>query len=140
MIEEIGLPPGVVSVPPGDGTVGELLVSHGGVDKVSFTGSTAAGRAGAAACAPNLTRVSLELGGKSAAIVLDGATPEAVTTSVRSASLSNGGQICNALTRALLIPPLTFAQLLVATSDSVVLGANSTMSTSTGRSSKCTSP
>ena len=49
------------------------LVSHPGVDKVSFTGSTAAGRAVAAACAPNLTKVSLELGGKSAAIVLDDA-------------------------------------------------------------------
>ncbi len=102
MIDQIGLPPGVVSVLPGDGTVGELLVGHRGVDKVSFTGSTAAGRAVAAACAPNLTKVSLELGGKSAAIVLDGATPEAVAAGVRSASLSNSGQICNALTRVLV--------------------------------------
>jgi acyl-CoA reductase-like NAD-dependent aldehyde dehydrogenase len=102
MIEEIDLPPGVVSVLPGDNTVGELLVSHRGVDKVSFTGSTAAGRAVAAACAPNLTKVSLELGGKSAAVVLDDATPEAVAAGVRSASLSNSGQICNALTRVLV--------------------------------------
>ena len=51
MIDEIDLPPGVVSVLPGDGSVGELLVGHRGVDKVSFTGSTAAGRAVAAACA-----------------------------------------------------------------------------------------
>ena len=102
MIDQIDLPPGVVSVLPGDGTVGELLVGHRGVDKVSFTGSTAAGRAVAAACAPNLTKVSLELGGKSAAIVLDGATPEAVAAGVRSASLSNSGQICNALTRVLV--------------------------------------
>jgi acyl-CoA reductase-like NAD-dependent aldehyde dehydrogenase len=92
----------VVSVQPGDGSVGELLVSHPGVDKVSFTGSTAAGRAVAAACAPNLTKVSLELGGKSAAIILDDATPEAVAAGVRSASLSNSGQICNALTRVLV--------------------------------------
>ena len=76
MLDEIDLPPGVVSVLPGDGTVGELLVGHPGVDKVSFTGSTAAGRAVAAACAPNLTKVSLELGGKSAAIVLDDASPK----------------------------------------------------------------
>jgi acyl-CoA reductase-like NAD-dependent aldehyde dehydrogenase len=102
MIDEIDLPSGVVSVLPGDGTVGELLVSHRGVDKVSFTGSTAAGRAVAAACAPNLTKVSLELGGKSAAVVLDDATPEAVAAGVRSASLSNSGQICNALTRILV--------------------------------------
>ncbi|WP_082945322.1 aldehyde dehydrogenase [Mycobacterium sp. E2733] len=103
ILDQINLPPGVVSVLPGDSAVGELLVSHPGVDKVSFTGSTAAGRAVAAACAPNLTKVGLELGGKSAAIVLDDAAPEAVATGVRSASLSNSGQICNALTR-LLVP------------------------------------
>jgi acyl-CoA reductase-like NAD-dependent aldehyde dehydrogenase len=102
MLDQIDLPPGVVSVLPGDSAVGELLVSHPGVDKVSFTGSTAAGRAVAAACAVNLTQVSLELGGKSAAIILDDATPEAVAAGVRSASLSNSGQICNALTRVLV--------------------------------------
>ncbi len=102
MLEEIDLPPGVVGVLPGDGTVGELLVSHPGVDKVSFTGSTAAGRAVAATCAPNLTKVSLELGGKSAALVLDDAAPEKVAVGVRSASLSNSGQICNALSRVLV--------------------------------------
>ncbi len=102
MLDQIDLPSGVVSVLPGDGAVGELLVSHPGVDKVSFTGSTAAGKAVAAACAPNLTKVSLELGGKSAAIVLDDAAPEKVAAGVRSASLSNSGQICNALTRVLV--------------------------------------
>ena len=102
LIDQIDLPPGVVSVLPGDSAVGELLVGHGGVDKVSFTGSTAAGRPVAAACAPDLTQVSLELGGKSAAIVLDDADPTAVAAGVRSASLSNSGQICNALTRVLV--------------------------------------
>ncbi len=102
MLDQADLPRGVVSVLPGDGAVGELLVSHPGVDKVSFTGSTAAGRAVAAACAANLSKVSLELGGKSAAIVLDDAAPEAVAAGVRSASLSNSGQICNALTRVLV--------------------------------------
>ena len=87
LIAESGLPPGVVSVLPGDGAVGEHLVRHPGVDKVSFTGSTAAGRAVAAACAGDLRRVSLELGGKSAAIVLDDADPTTVATGVRSASL-----------------------------------------------------
>ena len=102
MIAEIGLPEGVVSVLPGGAAVGEYLVKHPGVDKVSFTGSTAAGRAVAAACATDLRRVSLELGGKSAAIVLADADPGAVATGVRSASLSNSGQICNALTRILV--------------------------------------
>lgn len=102
MIDEIELPRGVVNVLPGDSAVGELLVAHPGVDKVSFTGSTAAGRSVATACAANLTKVSLELGGKSAAIVLDDAAPESVAAGVRSASLSNSGQICNALTRVLV--------------------------------------
>ncbi|WP_420914738.1 aldehyde dehydrogenase [Mycobacterium paraense] len=102
VLEEAGLPEGVVSVVPGDATVGEQLIGHPGVDKVSFTGSTAAGRAVAAACGAGLKRVSLELGGKSAAIVLDDAEPAAVASAIRSASLSNCGQICNALTRILL--------------------------------------
>jgi acyl-CoA reductase-like NAD-dependent aldehyde dehydrogenase len=72
------------------------------LDKVSFTGSTAAGRAVATAAAANLTKVSLELGGKSAAIVLDDAAPDKVAAGIRSASLSNSGQICNALTRVLV--------------------------------------
>jgi acyl-CoA reductase-like NAD-dependent aldehyde dehydrogenase len=102
MIDHIDLPSGVVSVLPGGVAVGELLVAHGGVDKVSFTGSTAAGRAVAAVCGANLTKVSLELGGKSAAIILEDAAPEKVAAGVRSASLSNSGQICNALTRVLV--------------------------------------
>ena len=102
MIDHIDLPSGVVSVLPGGVAVGELLVAHGCVDKVSFTGSTAAGRAVAAVCGGNLTKVSLELGGKSAAIILDDAAPEKVANGVRSASLSNSGQICNALTRVLV--------------------------------------
>jgi acyl-CoA reductase-like NAD-dependent aldehyde dehydrogenase len=102
LLDQVDLPPGVVSVVTGGVEVGERLVGHAGVDKVSFTGSTAAGRAVAAACAANLTRVSLELGGKSAAIILDDAAPEKVAAGVRSASLSNSGQICNALTRVLV--------------------------------------
>ncbi len=102
MIGQSGLPEDVVRVLPGDAAAGELLVAHPGVDKVSFTGSTAAGRAVAAACAANLTKVSLELGGKSAAIVLEDAAPEQVAAGVRAASLSNSGQICNALTRILV--------------------------------------
>jgi acyl-CoA reductase-like NAD-dependent aldehyde dehydrogenase len=124
LILEADLPPGVVSVLPGDGAVGEHLVRHPGVDKVSFTGSTAAGRAVAAACAVDLKRVSLELGGKSAAIVLDDADPETVAASVRSASLSNSGQICNALTR-ILVPETRaddFTDALAAEVSAMVVG------------------
>lgn len=102
LIEEVGLPPGVVSILPGDREVGAHLVGHPGVDKVSFTGSTAAGREVAVACAAGLKRVSLELGGKSAAVVLDDADPAAVAAGVRVAGLMNSGQACVAQTRVLV--------------------------------------
>ena len=134
MIAESGLPDGVVSVLPGDASVGEMLVKHPGVDKVSFTGSTSAGKAVAAACATDLRRVSLELGGKSAAIVLDDAEPAAVATSVRSASLSNSGQICNALTR-ILVPAARaedFTDALAAEMASLVVGDPTDSATQVG--------
>jgi acyl-CoA reductase-like NAD-dependent aldehyde dehydrogenase len=124
MLAEIGLPPGVVSVLPGDGELGAHLVAHPGVDKVSFTGSTAAGRRVAQACGAGLKRVSLELGGKSAAIVLDDADPASVAAGIRSASLSNSGQICNALTR-ILVPANRsddFVDALAAEMSSMVVG------------------
>ena len=124
IIAESELPQGVVSVLPGDASVGESLVKHPGVDKVSFTGSTAAGKAVAAACAADLRRVSLELGGKSAAIVLEDADPGAVAAGVRAASLSNSGQICNALTR-ILVPARRageFIDALAAEMTSLVVG------------------
>ncbi|OLO99491.1 aldehyde dehydrogenase [Mycolicibacterium porcinum] len=124
ILKDVGLPEGVVTVVPGDAAVGAHLVGHPGVDKVSFTGSSAAGRAVAAAAAANLTRVSLELGGKSAAIVLDDADPETVAAGVRSASLSNSGQICNALTR-ILVPAAReheFVDALAARMSALVVG------------------
>jgi acyl-CoA reductase-like NAD-dependent aldehyde dehydrogenase len=134
MIADIGLPDGVVSVLPGDAAVGEYLVKHAGVDQVSFTGSTAAGKAVAAACAPDLRRVSLELGGKSAAIVLDDADPDTVAAGVRSASLSNSGQICNALTR-ILVPAARaadFTDALAAEMASMVVGDPTDSATQVG--------
>ena len=101
MVDELGLPPGVVSIVPGDRDAGAHLVDHPGVDKVSFTGSTAAGRQVGAACGASLKRVSLELGGKSAAVVLDDADPEAVAAGVKVAGLMNSGQACVAQTRVL---------------------------------------
>lgn len=134
IIAEAGLPPGVVSVLPGDGSIGERLVGHPGVDKVSFTGSTAAGRAVAGACAADLRSVSLELGGKSAAIVLDDADPATVAAGVRSASLSNSGQICNALTR-ILVPhtrAAEFTEALAAEVQSLVVGDPTDTATQVG--------
>jgi aldehyde dehydrogenase (NAD+) len=102
MIEQIGLPDGVVSVLPGGTDVGEALVRHPGVDKVSFTGSSAVGRRIATLCGEQLKRVSLELGGKSAAIVLDDADIDKTVASLKSASLMNNGQACVAQTRILV--------------------------------------
>jgi aldehyde dehydrogenase (NAD+) len=77
------------------------LVRHPGIDKVAFTGSTAAGRTIASICGEQLKRVSLELGGKSAAIVLDDADLAATMEGLKFASLMNNGQACVAQTRIL---------------------------------------
>ncbi len=69
--EDIGLPPGVLNVVTADREVSELLVRNPGVDKITFTGSTAAGRRIASLCGERIARCTLELGGKSAAVILD---------------------------------------------------------------------
>ena len=97
-----GLPPGVLSVLPAGREVGEHLVRHPRVDKVSFTGSTAAGRRIAALCGERLARVSLELGGKSAAIVLDDAPLEETVAGLLPLAFVNSGQACVAQTRVLV--------------------------------------
>ncbi|MFI7609885.1 aldehyde dehydrogenase [Nonomuraea terrae] len=98
---EAGVPAGVFNVVVAGREVGEHLVSHPGVDKVAFTGSTAAGRRIAAICGEQLKRVSLELGGKSAAIVLDDADLASSMGFLAMASLMNNGQACVAQTRIL---------------------------------------
>lgn len=102
MIEEVDLPEGVVSILPGGRDTGERLVRHPGVDKISFTGSSATGRHIAAVCGEQLKRVSLELGGKSAAIILDDADIERTVGHLKTASLMNNGQACVAQTRILV--------------------------------------
>jgi aldehyde dehydrogenase (NAD+) len=101
LIDEAGLPPGVVNIVPAGREVGEHLVSHSGVDKVAFTGSTAAGRRIGAICGEQLKRCSLELGGKSAAIILEDADLAATVGWLEMASLMNNGQACVAQTRIL---------------------------------------
>jgi aldehyde dehydrogenase (NAD+) len=102
MIEQVGLPEGVVSVLPGGSDVGEALVRHPGVDKIAFTGSSATGRRIAVLCGEQLKRVSLELGGKSAAIILDDADVGKTVAGLKTAGLMNNGQACVAQTRILV--------------------------------------
>ena len=98
---EAGLPEGVLSVVPAEREVSEYLVTHPGIDKVSFTGSTAAGRRVGALATERLKRVSLELGGKSAAIVLDDVDLAASAFMIAYSGLMNSGQACVAQTRIL---------------------------------------
>lgn len=115
ILHEIGLPPGVFNLVAGTGaTVGAPLVAHEGVDMVTFTGSTAVGRRVGAAAAETVKKVTLELGGKSATVVLDDADlAQAVKVSIANC-FTNSGQTCTALTR-LLVPRdrLTEAEELV---------------------------
>jgi aldehyde dehydrogenase (NAD+) len=99
-LDEIGLPPGVVNLVPGTGSeAGAALVAHDDVDMVSFTGSTVTGRKVAATAGERLAKVALELGGKSANIILDDADlTAAVKVGVAKAFL-NSGQTCTAWTR-----------------------------------------
>lgn len=89
-----GLPPGVLNVIPAAAAETELLVRHPGVNKVAFTGSTPTGRKIAEAAAPTLKRVSFELGGKAAALVLDDAPLQQLVETMVPAILFNNGQIC----------------------------------------------
>ncbi|WP_342806229.1 aldehyde dehydrogenase family protein [Alteromonas sp. M12] len=100
LITEAGVPPGVMNVVTGDGAqCGSVLASHAGVDKVAFTGSTATGRAIVEASKQNLTRVTLELGGKSPAIVLPDADLDLAIPGIANGIFFNGGQVCVANSR-----------------------------------------
>ncbi|MFD9821283.1 aldehyde dehydrogenase [Streptomyces violascens] len=101
MAAEAGLPEGVLSILPADREVSEYLVGHPGIDKVSFTGSVAAGKRVMEVAARNLTRVTLELGGKSAAVILPDADLAATVAGVVPAAWMNNGQACVAQTRIL---------------------------------------
>jgi aldehyde dehydrogenase (NAD+) len=101
-IVRAGVPEGVVSFVVGDAAVGDHLVGHPGVDKVVFTGSTAAGRSIMARCSERLTPLTLELGGKSAAILLDDADFDWSVKRLVPMSIGNMGQSCMAQTRMLV--------------------------------------
>lgn len=113
---EAGVPAGVLNWVPADRDVGAYLVSHPGVDKVAFTGSTTAGRAIAATCGKMLRPVTLELGGKSAAILLDDADLSAFLPAVPVVSMLNNGQACYNGTR-ILAPEGRYGEVVSAMAD-----------------------
>ncbi|OPG09720.1 aldehyde dehydrogenase [Streptomyces sp. GKU 895] len=113
LLEQVGLPEGVISVLPADRETSEYLISHKDVDKIAFTGSTRAGRRIAAIAGEQLKRVSLELGGKSAAIILPDADIAKAVAGLKFGSLLNNGESCIAQTR-ILAPRETYEEVVAA--------------------------
>jgi aldehyde dehydrogenase (NAD+) len=100
---EAGLPPGVLNIVTGPGrVVGDALVNHPDVDKVTFTGSPGVGRGIMRGAAGNFKRVSLELGGKSANVIFDDADIEAASKAAAAGIFFNAGQVCSAGSRVLV--------------------------------------
>jgi aldehyde dehydrogenase (NAD+) len=100
---EAGLPPGVLNIVTGPGrTVGDALVNHPDVDKVTFTGSPGVGRGIMRGAAGNFKRVSLELGGKSANVIFDDADLDAASKAAAAGIFFNAGQVCSAGSRVLV--------------------------------------
>jgi len=110
-LEQAGCPAGVFNMVLGEGAeVGEALISHPDIDMVSFTGSTAIGQHVAQTAGKRIKRIALELGGKSASVVLDGADIGVAVKNALGACFLNSGQTCNALTR-LVVPRSAIPQV-----------------------------
>jgi aldehyde dehydrogenase (NAD+) len=114
--EEAGLPPGVLNIVAGDRDAGAALVSHPLVDKIGFTGSTAAGRAIGAECGRLIKRVTLELGGKSASIVLDDVDLDVFAAGLGPSSFLNNSQTCFSQSR-ILAPRSRYEEVVQAVAD-----------------------
>ena len=111
VIHEAGLPPGVFNLVNGLGpVVGEVLATHPEVDMVSFTGSTRAGKRVSELASQSVKRVALELGGKSASVILDDANFEAAVKGTVAACMLNSGQTCSAHTR-MLVPASRYEEV-----------------------------
>jgi len=108
-----GLPPGVLNIVTADREVSELLVRDPRVDKIAFTGSTAAGRRIGSICGERIARCTLELGGKSAAVILDDADIAMAAANISSAECFLSGQVCSSLTR-IVVPRHRHDELLEA--------------------------
>lgn len=113
--EKIGLPNGVFNCLTADREVSEALVRHPDVDKITFTGSTASGRKVASICGDRIARVTLELGGKSPAVVLDDYDIEAAAKSIAGTYNFLSGQVCDSLTR-IIVPRQRHDQMVEALS------------------------
>ena len=100
--EAVGLPPGVLNVITADRAVSEALVRHPDVDKITFTGSTAAGRRIGALCGERIARCTLELGGKSPGVILDDYDVETAARTIAAVTPLMTGQVCSALTRVIV--------------------------------------
>ena len=111
VLDEAGVPPGVVNLLPGGREVGEYLVTHHDTDKIAFTGSTAAGKRIMSLCSDHVKRVSLELGGKSAGIVLDDADTATVIPTLVAVAMRRSGQVCGSQTR-ILVPRSRYGEML----------------------------
>ncbi len=119
ILHEAGTPAGVFSMIHGDGIgVGQHLTTHPDVDMISFTGSTFAGETIIKNTAPDIKRVALELGGKSAGIILDDADFATAIPASVYATMENSGQSCNASTR-LLVPENRYDEVVRIISDTV---------------------
>jgi acyl-CoA reductase-like NAD-dependent aldehyde dehydrogenase len=125
VLVEAGVPPGVCNMVTGFGPiVGEAIAAHPGVDVVSLTGSTRAGRRVMELAAPTAKRVTLELGGKSASVVLDDVDPDQVIAGCVTQCFRNAGQNCSALSR-LVVPRSWLPQveaIAAAAADEFVVG------------------
>ncbi len=97
--EEVGLPAGVINVVTADREASEVLVRHPGIDKITFTGSTPVGKRIASICGERIARCTLELGGKSAAVILDDADVETAAELLSQGARVLSGQVCSNLTR-----------------------------------------
>lgn len=102
IVAAAGVPPGVLNVVTADRAASEALVRHPGVDKVSFTGSSATGKRIASLCGERIARVNLELGGKSPAIILDDCALEATADGLVNSITTMSGQTCGSLTRVIV--------------------------------------
>ncbi len=116
--EAAGLPPGVVNVITADREVSEALVRHPDVDKIAFTGSSAAGKRIASILGARIGRFTLELGGKSAAVVLDDYDVELAARVIAANTCAMSGQMCAALTR-IIVPKDKHDQMLEALASSL---------------------
>lgn len=117
-VEAANFPAGVISIVPAGRETGEYLVTHQGVDKVAFTGSTAAGKRIMSLCGERVRNVTLELGGKSAAIIADDVELSEVLPFVIPSAMGHGGQVCAALTR-LVVPRARQDEIVSAIKDAL---------------------